>query len=428
MKKFKRILAVVLCFAVTIPFVLTAEAVSEQDGFLYSFIDNSDVIEIVGIAPTGGQADNPTVSLPNSLRGVSVIQIGKSAFANNQIIQEILMGENIRQICDEAMYGMTVLHNITLPKFLSVLGKRVFSYCTTLERVNFKTTKLRQIQEFTFYGCTKLNNVILPSSLLELGEYCFGHCASLDKIYIPSSVGKISQTAFYSTKSGLTIYGEKNSEAYRYAVANNIAFVDVSEKDVDGLLQSLSEAERWWKYTDMSLYTDDSVDKLMQAYYSALAVKDDFFSTPEAVSGAKERLDNACHALKRNSMEELDIVVTQAETYLPVFFRYTESSFSALESALKEAKNVQCAQSPSEQEIKSAKKNLNDSIFSLQELTKYDSNNDGSITLADVVMVQKRLISDYSFTPREIYQVDFNNDGIVSLADVILFQRYLLRT
>ncbi len=427
MKKIKRILAVVLCLVVTIPFSITAGAVNEQDGFLYGFIDHSNVIELVGISSTGEQADKPVIVIPYSFRGASVIQIGESAFANNNTIQEIRMTENILQVCDGAMYGMKALKNMTFPKSLLVLGKNAFSYCTDMERVNFETKKLKQIQEFTFYGCTKLNRVILPSSLAELGEYCFGHCMNLDKIYIPSSVGNISQTAFYSTGSGLTIYGEKNSVAYHYALANNISFVDVSSKNMDGLCQSISVAENWLKYTDTSLYTDDSVSALRKAYYDALTIKADFFSTPEAVSTIQEKLNNAYHSLKLNSMEELDTAVTQAEIYLPIFFRYTENSFNALENALQQAKNVQCAQSPSETEIKSAKKNLNDSIFLLQELTKYDVNDDGNITLSDVVTIQKRLISNYPFTPRDIYRVDSNDDNIISLADIILFQRYLLR-
>ena len=58
---------------------------------------------------------------------------------------------------------------------------------------------------------------------------------------------------------------------------------------------------------------------------------------------------------------------------------------------------------------------------------KYDVNNDGKITLSDIISVQRWLISDYSLTQRNIYIADFNNDGVITLTDVILFQRYLLR-
>ena len=357
--KFKRIFSAFICAVVTVTFTVTAYAESEQDGFLYRFIDNSNVIEISGISPGGKLADAPKIEIPYSIRGVSVIQIGNSAFADNDTAQEIRMTENILQICDESMYGMKSLKNITLPKHLSVLGKKAFSYCTSLESVNFETTELRTIQEFTFYGCTKLNNVVLSSSVLELDEHCFGHCMSLDKIYIPSSVTKIDQTAFYSTKSGLTVYGYTDSEAQRYALKNNLGFVDMSKKDFNGLYRSISSAEYLRNSMNVFMYTEESVDAFTAAYNNAVEVKQNFFSTPD--------------------------------------------------------------------EVKNAVQSLNDSISGLQELMKYDINNDGSITLSDVVIMQKRLINNYSYSPRETYIADRNGDGAVSLADIILLQRYLLR-
>ena len=428
MRKYKKILAVFVCvIMIVVSFTISAGAYSEQDGFLYEFIDNSDVIEIIGISPTGQLADQQTISLPYSIRGVAVIQIGKSAFSTNSTIKNMEMTENILQISDDAMYRMTNLQNITLPKYLMILGKRAFAYCTALESVNFETEELKQLQEFTFYGCTRLNNVILSPSVLELEDYCFGHCMSLDKIYIPSSVAKISQTAFYSTKSGQTIYGEAGSVAYRYALENNISFVDISNRKSEELFQAVSSVDYWRNHTNISWYTQDSITALTTAYDNAVVVSENFFSLPEEVSTALDNLNNAYRSLRLKSMEELDSLIIQAENYSPVFFQYTESSFNELENALLQAKEVQQKELPSEREVQSAKKNLNDSISALQQVMKYDVNNDGKITLSDIISVQRWLISDYSLTQRNIYIADFNNDGVITLTDVILFQRYLLR-
>ena len=156
-------------------------------------------------------------------------------------------------------------------------------------------------------------------------------------------------------------------------------------------------------------------------------VSENFFSLPEEVSTALDNLNNAYRSLRLKSMEELDSLIIQAENYSPVFFQYTESSFNELENALLQAKEVQQKELPSEREVQSAKKNLNDSISALQQVMKYDVNNDGKITLSDIISVQRWLISDYSLTQRNIYIADFNNDGVITLTDVILFQRYLLR-
>jgi len=352
----KKMIAVVLCLIMIMSFGLSAGAVSQRYGFLYDRIDNSDVLEIVGIASDGVLADAQTVSVPYSIRGLSVIQIGQSAFMNNTTVQTITMTERIREISDNAMYGMKSLQSITLPKNVTILGHHAFSHCSSLKTVTFETKKLLQIQDFTFYGCTKLNDVVLPDCIFEIGEYAFAQCMSLDNIYIPPTVSIIADTAFYSTKSGFTIYGYKNSYAYRYALNNNIPFVDMKEKAFD----------------------------------------------------------------------ELGEMIEQAENQMAISFRYTESSVNDLEEALYQAQIVQNDSSSTEEQAKAALQNLTEKINVLVEVTRYDINNDGKITLSDVVLIQKRLISDYVFSQREIYLADFNNDHQITLADIVLFQRYLL--
>ena len=429
MKKSKKFFAILICVMIMLlPFTVTAGAYNEQDGFLYDFIEGSNVIEILGISPNGKWAGQQNIELPYSLRGVSVVQIGKSAFNNDSTIQTIRMTENILQISDDAMYNMKSLKTITLPKHLTLLGKKVFSYCTALETVNFETIKLRQLSEFTFYGCTKLNNVILPASLLEIEDYCFGHCMSLDKIYIPSSVKNISPTAFYSTNSDLTIYGEAGTKAYRYAMENNINFVDVGEKELYTLYQLMDTVENWYNSIDTALYTEESINALETAYENAAATAGEFFSTPEEVSTAQNELDNAYHTVKLKSMETLETVIANAETFLPLFYRYTEATFNALQETLTQAEEIQNMAFPNDDEVKAVTENLNDRINALQELIKYDTNDDGKITLADIVLTHKRLAEDHYFTEREIYTADFNDDNRISLADITLFQRYLLQT
>ena len=359
MEKIKKMLAVVICAVITVTFTLTANADSEQNGFLYRFIDNSNVIEISGISPNGILSDAQSIELPYSLRGVSVIQIGKSAFTNNGKIQNIHMTENILQICDDAMYGMKALKSITLPKHLSVLGKRAFSYCTSLENVSFETTELRQIQEFTFYGCTSLNNVILSSSVLELDDHCFGHCLSLDKIYIPPSVTKIEQTAFYSTKNGLTVYGDGDSEAHRYAVKNNINFIDVSKKNLNGLYRSISSAQYLRNRMNALMYTEESVAAFTEAYNNAVEVKENFFSTPDEVQAALQSLNNSMSGLQEVTKYDID----------------GDGSIMLSDVVLMQ------------------KRLLSNYNYSAREIYAADFNGDGAVTLADIVLFQRYILS-----------------------------------
>lgn len=59
--------------------------------------------------------------------------------------------------------------------------------------------------------------------MTSIGQYAFSNCRNLTSITIPKGVTSIGDDAFSGCRN-LTIYGEKNSEAARYAQANNIMF------------------------------------------------------------------------------------------------------------------------------------------------------------------------------------------------------------
>ena len=373
MKKIKKILAVIICIIMMMSFTVRVCADVEYDGFLYNRIDSSDILEITGIYTNGTLANSQTINIPYSIKELPVIRIGQSAFMNNEIIHNITMTENILEISDNAMYGMKSLKNVVLPKNLTLLGKNAFSHCSSLESVVFETVNLSKISPRAFYGCTKLNCVILPDSLIEIGEYAFSQCMSLDKIYIPPTVSVIDDTAFYSTRNGFTVYGYKNTSAHYYAMKNDINFVNVGRKTSETLAQSIATVEYWQNHTDSSLYTEETVNAVSMAYENALAVHNDFFSTPEAVSISQVSLDNAYNSLRLKSMDNLDTLITQAEDKMSVSFKYTEASVSSLEEALHQAKNVQNSTPATETQVQNAIQNLSTSINALETITQTDT-------------------------------------------------------
>ncbi len=293
----KKAVAVVLCVVMILSFGISTMAVGEKYGFLYNRLENSEVLEIVGIATDGELADAQTISIPYSIRGMSVIRIGQSAFINNKLIQNVQLTENIVQIADNAMYGMKALKSIILPKNLTTLGKNAFSYCTDLESVIFQTNNLSEIKEFTFYGCTKLNDVVLSDSVAEIGEYAFAQCMSLDNIYIPPTVSIIADTAFYSANNSFTIYGYKNSQAYYYAQKNNIPFVDMKEKAFAELDEMIIQAENQMAVSFR--YTESSVNDLEQAIRQAKTVQNNSSSTEEQAKNTMANLESRINALVR---------------------------------------------------------------------------------------------------------------------------------
>lgn len=353
----KKAVAVVLCIVMMMSFGISTMAVGEKYGFLYNRLENSEVLEIVGIAKDGELADAQRISIPYSIRGMSVIRIGQSAFINDKLIQNIQLTENIVQIADNAMYGMKALKSIILPKNLTTLGRNAFSYCTDLESVIFQTNNLSEIKEFTFYGCTKLNDVVLSDSVAEIGEYAFAQCMSLDNIYIPPTVSIIADTAFYSANNSFTIYGYKNSQAYYYAQKNNIPFVDMKDKALADLNERITQAEN-----EMAVsfkYTESSVNDLEEALYQAQTVYNNSSTTEEQAKNMTANLERKIDAL-------VDVI------------KYDINSDG--EITLSDIILVQ-------------KRFISDYHFNQREIYLADFNSDNKITLSDIVLFQRYLLT-----------------------------------
>ena len=68
-----------------------------------------------------------------------------------------------------------------------------------------------------------------------IGERAFNNCTNLRKIIIPKYIKSISNSAFDNCNN-LVIYGEKNSYAHKYAIANKIDFEEYKFIDEKGRL------------------------------------------------------------------------------------------------------------------------------------------------------------------------------------------------
>ena len=70
----------------------------------------------------------------------------------------------------------------------------------------------------------RFSSVELGNLMYGIGEYAFADNRNLKKIYIPSSVGYISDTAFANCPSNMVIVGKQGTEAQRYAIAHGFTF------------------------------------------------------------------------------------------------------------------------------------------------------------------------------------------------------------
>ncbi|MDR1971667.1 MAG: leucine-rich repeat protein [Treponema sp.] len=129
--------------------ILGAAAQTAAD---FEYVRNTDD---AGIRITNYKGTAAQVSIPASINGLPVTQLGGRLFAGNDTITSLAIPE-----------GVTVIWN----------GD--------------------PMNGGICYGCVNLSSVILPATLREIGDYAFVYCTSLAAITIPPGVAYIGEGAF----------------------------------------------------------------------------------------------------------------------------------------------------------------------------------------------------------------------------------------
>lgn len=186
-----------------------------------------------------------------------VTSIGEAAFLHNKNLIEMKIPNGIKDIGDCAFTECDNLIRIELPDLIETIGCNAFCNCSKLDSIKmpkgetktrfgytWSECKLKDINYGLFRGCvnlkridipygirhicmdaftdcTRLNEVSLPDSIWTIQTHAFYFCENLKFIEIPNTISNIADYAF-SPKC--TIVGEKNTEAHKYAIRNDMKF------------------------------------------------------------------------------------------------------------------------------------------------------------------------------------------------------------
>ncbi|MDE6101977.1 MAG: leucine-rich repeat protein, partial [Ruminococcus sp.] len=151
---------------------------SETEGVLF----NKDKTELVRY-PIG--KDSTKYIIPDS-----VIEIGASAFSGCSNLTEIIIHDRVTSIGYNAFANCKNLSSIKIPDSVTTVGVNTFVFCTSLKSVEL-SSNIEKIPHEMFYKCSSLESVYIPDSVTEIGYCAFTFCTNLKEIHIPSSVEKI---------------------------------------------------------------------------------------------------------------------------------------------------------------------------------------------------------------------------------------------
>jgi len=140
------------------------------------------------------------LTIPATLAGMPVHEIGNGAFAGNSIITSITIPEGVKRIGNYAakdrrkyqgVFANCInLKSITLPEGLIVISAQAFSGCESLPEITIPSS-VRVIGHLAFRNCIALTSIDLPESIVKIGFGAFVGCGALANVNVPESVTRI---------------------------------------------------------------------------------------------------------------------------------------------------------------------------------------------------------------------------------------------
>lgn len=119
-------------------------------------------------------------------------------------IETLYLGRRLSYNTDQPsrspFYLIAELKNLTLGKYLKVVDKYMFSYCTGLENV-YIPDNITSINMWGFRGCSALKSVRFSENLSQIRDYGFSECASLDNVTFPAIMTSTSDNSFSNCSS-----------------------------------------------------------------------------------------------------------------------------------------------------------------------------------------------------------------------------------
>ena len=199
------------------------------------------------------------INVPSSINGMTVVSIGKYAFANRNGIRSVILPETVKVIKCDAFYNSSLtsivlpnsiqsigvadddslsgyifnneghgafeasrITSVTIPPSVKEIFPRAFAKCPLLSSVKFECN-IKSIPESCFQECRRLTTLDLPNSIQsieekafessglttikipgstkEIGSSCFRNCTRLSSVFLGNGIEEISSGAFLNCSS-----------------------------------------------------------------------------------------------------------------------------------------------------------------------------------------------------------------------------------
>jgi hypothetical protein len=186
-------------------------------GLLYRLItteDNCDLdgtsYEVYGFESAGQEI--ASITIPESIHGVSVTQIGEDAFASCRTLSTISIPKTVSLIKANAFTSCTSLTTLAVDSanktyalnadgtilYEKTPGNKQVVYVlrSLVGTVDFTGTNIVAVDEGALSNCSAVTSVVLPKTLKTIDANAFKNCTSLKSISLPKEIKTIADNAF----------------------------------------------------------------------------------------------------------------------------------------------------------------------------------------------------------------------------------------
>lgn len=259
----------------------------------------------------------------------SVTTMGTHTMAWNYGLKHVTFeaGSALTQINEGTFFRDKDLLHVTLPLGINGIEDEAFYNCTSLEAIDLQNVD--EIGERAFYGCESIKDIVLSNGLEELKDGTFYNAKSLERIVIGENVTQIGElisagedgiTGVFEGASGLkniilpASVSSIGKNAFKGAASLNIIELDMENLDALGVNAFLDIDE------NAKFYVKNAS---MKALLTESGEAEEHVIVSDQVRADKSDLLSAIQLASEYNKAD-----------------YTESSYKAMQEALKKAQEV----------------------------------------------------------------------------------------
>ncbi len=154
--------------------------------------------------------------------------VGSYAFADNETLEEIVFGPQVKKILDNAFVDCIRLRSVKFEKKedagIVYIADAAFSGCERLRTLDLPDT-LKTIGAAAFTGCSSLGRIEIPDSVVSIGEAAFAGCGELAVTGLPKGLKVVERGAFSQVASVCDLpEGVRSIEEYAFEYSHMNSF------------------------------------------------------------------------------------------------------------------------------------------------------------------------------------------------------------